>query len=393
MRIITKLLCIVMVMVGITPLTTAQKISYPIVDTGTTAFYDDRGEITAPKSGESFYGQDGQYTINPPKYRDNGDGTVTDLVTGLMWQKDMGDKLAYDEASTKAKKLTLGGYNDWRVPTIKELYSLILFTGESGGTKAGTFYIDTSYFNQPIGDTSKGEREIDAQTWSSTEYVGKTMNNMDTVFGVNFIDGRIKGYPKYDPRTHTAKKMYFRMVRGNTDYGKNNFVDNGDGTITDFATGLMWQKADDGKSRDWEKALAYADTLTLAGYGDWRMPNAKELQSIVDYTRSPQSSNSAALDPVFSISTINDPRGKKNYPYFWTSTTHLEHVLSTSSAVYVAFGEALGQMHGTIMDVHGAGAQRSDPKSGNTSEYPQYKGPQGDLRTVFNYVRCVRSIY
>jgi len=45
------------------------------------------------------------------------------------------------------------------------------------------------------------------------------------------------------------------MVRGNTEYGENNYVDNGDGTISDLATGLMWQKADDGVSKDWEKHL------------------------------------------------------------------------------------------------------------------------------------------
>lgn len=44
------------------------------------------------------------------------------------------------------------------------------------------------------------------------------------------------------------------------------------------------------------------------------------------------------------------------------------------------------------MDVHGAGAQRSDPKSGNKNDYPQYFGPQGDVRYVYNYVRSVRDI-
>ena len=52
--------------------------------------------------------------------------------------------------------------------------------------------------------------------------------------------------------------MYVRYVRGNPAYGKNDFHDNGDGTITDRATGLMWQKADSGKGMNWEPALAYA---------------------------------------------------------------------------------------------------------------------------------------
>lgn len=131
---------------------------------------------------------------NQPSYTDNSDSTITDYVTGLMWEQDMGEKTSFDEAFIKAEESTLGGYDDWRVPTIKELYSLILFTGQVKGAEAIDMFIDTDYFNHPIGDISIGEREIDAQTWSSTEYVGLTMNADETVFGVNFVDGRIKGY-------------------------------------------------------------------------------------------------------------------------------------------------------------------------------------------------------
>jgi len=155
-------------------------------------------------------------------------------------------------------------------------------------------FINTIYFNQSIRGVSIGDREIDAQTWSFTKYVGLTMNGNITILGVNFIDGRIKGYPKYKKGTGNDNTMYFRMVRGNVDYGKNDFVDNGDGTVSDFATGLMWQKADDGTGRDWQEALSYAENLELAKYSDWRLPNAKELQSIVDYIRSPQTTSSPA---------------------------------------------------------------------------------------------------
>ena len=226
-----------------------------IVDTGQVNCYNKNSKISCPSEGEDFYGQDGNYEGNQPSYLDNGDGTVSDLNTGLMWQKDMGEKMTFEEVFEKAEKLNLGDYNDWRAPTIKELYSLIIFTGQVQGEKAIDFFIDINYFNQPLGDTSKGEREIDAQTWSSTEYVGRTMQNDETVFGVNFVDGRIKGYPKYDPRTREANKMYFRLVRGNENYGKNNFVNNGDGTIADGATGLMWQKEDSKKALIGRKLL------------------------------------------------------------------------------------------------------------------------------------------
>ena len=367
--------------------------TYTIVDTGVEDFYNNISIISSPTQSNAFYGQDATYSGNKPSYTDNGDGTITDNNTGLMWQQDMGSKISYDDAFTKASGLTLGGYSDWRVPTIKELYSLINFTGKVKGASVIDFFIDTHYFNQPIGDKSIGEREIDAQTWSGTEYVGLTMHSDKTIFGVNFVDGRIKGYPKFNPRNATPNKMYFRLVRGNTSYGKNSFIDNGDGTITDLATGLMWQQADDGNTRDWANSLSYAEDISLAGYNDWRLPNAKELQSIVDYTRAPAVTNSAAIDPLFFATTFDDPDGNPGqYGYYWTGTTHLDGSNPYSGAVYLAFGEAQGEMNGELMDVHGAGAQRSDPKEGIPSDYPKFHGPQGDVQYVYNFVRVVRNI-
>ncbi len=364
--------------------------NYPIVDTGIVHFYSDKGIIKEPKENEPFYGQDAQYKGNLANYTDNKDGTITDNVTNLMWLQDMGEKMTFEEAQIFAKNLDFAGYKDWRIPTIKELYSLILYTGKSSGTKADILYIDTKYFNQPLGDTKKGEREIDAQTWTSTIYNGLTMLRDETIFGVNFIDGRIKGYPKY--RRNEPNKMYFRLVRGNTAYGKNNFVDNKDGTISDLATGLMWQQADSKQGMDWKEALEYAENLKLAGFSNWRLPNAKELQSIVDYERSLQRTNSAAIDPLFYVSEIKNTENKRQFPCYWTSTSHLDGNHPYNSAVYIAFGEAEGIMNNRLMDVHGAGAQRSDPKSGKVENYPQAFGPQGDIRRVYNYVRAVRNI-
>ena len=363
------------------------KNSYSIVDTGQSVSYSNNSVISLPAKNDSFFGQDASYIINAPSYTNNNDGTITDNVTGLIWQQQMESKLSFDEALQKVNSIKLGGYNDWRIPTIKELYSLIQFSGSVKGEKALYPFIDTTYFNQPIGDTNAGEREIDAQTWSSTEYVGKTMKNDETVFGVNFVDGRIKGYPKYNPRNSEPNKMYFRFVRGNTNYGTNNFVDNSNGTVSDNATGLMWQQADSQAGMNWEEALQYAEQSTLGGHTDWRLPNAKELQSIVDYTRSPETSNSAAVDPIFTTSSIKNEANEKDYPYYWSSTTHLDGPVQAEGAVYIAFGKALGAMRGKIIDVHGAGSQRSDPKTGE----PMSRGPQGDMIRVKNYVRMVRG--
>lgn len=369
-------------------------LTYQIVGTGVNDYYNDKSSVAKQSIDEPFYGQDAHYPGLEFSYTNNGDGTITDNTTGLMWESSMGEKISYVDVFTKMDTSTLGGYEDWRVPTIKELYSLINFTGYTGQSTANCFkYIDTAYFEQPFGDTTIGERYIDAQTWSASQYVGTTMNGDTTIFGVNFIDGRIKGYPKNQPGNSSIRKTaYFRLVRGNPYYAKNRYKDNGDGTITDSATGLMWQQSDDGIARDWEEALNYSENLSLAGYDDWKLPNAKELHSIVDYERSPSTTNSAAIDPIFNCTEITYPDGNfGHYPFYWTSTTHLDGIQLGKAAVYICFGEALGEMNGNLMDVHGAGAQRSDPKSGDPSDYPQYWGPQGDIRYVYNYARCVRN--
>jgi hypothetical protein len=103
--------------------------NYPVVDTGETASYNARTEIAAPAPGTAFYGQDAQFQGLQPSYRDNQDGTVSDLNTGLMWVKARGGKTSWEQGAAGAAKSFVAGYSDWRMPTIKELYSLIQFTG------------------------------------------------------------------------------------------------------------------------------------------------------------------------------------------------------------------------------------------------------------------------
>ena len=382
---------------------TSTTASYVIVDTGLTLCYDNSVTISFPLETDSFYGQDAQYIGNHPSYQNNDDGTITDLNTDLMWQQDSGDKVTFSEATSGADTLTLAGYTDWRLPSIKELYSLINFNGTdpSGlvGEESLIAFIDTSFFVFQYGDETAGERIIDSQYWSSTGYVSTTMNGDATVFGVNFADGRIKGYPRDMSLSGQPMQMYALYVRGNENYGVNDFVDNNNGTITDRATGLMWSKTDSGEGMNWEDALSWVQQKNAENYlgnNDWRLPHAKEMQSIVDYSRAPSVTDSAAIDSIFNISTITDESDSINYPFFWSSTTH-RHVLGGSNAAYIAFGEALGWMQDPIteeyvlLDVHGAGAQRSDPKMGDASDYPYGHGPQGDVIRINNYVRCVRG--
>jgi len=390
----------------------AASLTYNVVDTGQTAFYDNTSQIGAPSIGDAFYGQDAQFTGNAPSYTLSGDGlTVYDNVTDLTWTQspdidgdgdiDADDKFSYAEAVSYVDTLNtanFGGFSDWRLPDIKEIYSLIDFSGldPSGyngtDTSGLTPFIDTDYFDFGYGDTSSGERIIDAQMASSTLYVGNTGNDGgSTMFGVNFADGRIKGYGL--TLFGSDKTFYVYYVRGNTDYGDNDFADNSDGTITDMATGLMWSQDDSGGGMNWEDALAWVqqkNAENYLGHSDWRLPDVKELQSIVDYTRSPQTTSSAALDAVFNITSITIENGSSDYPYFWSGTTHANWQGGGQSGSYVSFGEAMGYMNNWI-DVHGAGSQRSDPKDGDPADYPTGHGPQGDAIRIFNFVRLVRD--
>jgi Protein of unknown function (DUF1566)/Arylsulfotransferase (ASST) len=389
--------------------------SYPIVDTGQSLCYDATFQIPPPEPGEPFYGQDAQFSGNQPSYTVSADGlTVHDNVTGLTWMRDAdldgdgdidaGDKLSYSAARQYADTLNaenFGGFSDWRVPTIKELYSLIDFRGtdpppEGTRTEGLIPFIDTDIFGFAYGDTSAGERIIDSQWVTSTLYVSTVMDGQEAMFGVNFADGRIKGYPVGITRRGFEKTYYVRLCRGNRHYGINAFTDNADGTITDRATGLMWSRDDSGYGMDWQDALAWIqekNAENYLGHNDWRLPNVKELQSIVDYTRSPDTTGSAAIDPMFNATRITNEAGQADYPYYWSGTTHVRATGGGEEASYLAFGRGMGTMDGfTAIDVHGAGCQRSDPKEGDPADYPSLgHGPQGDVQRVFNFVRPVRN--
>jgi len=385
----------------------------PIVDTGQSNCYNSNGSnVNCDNSG-----QDGAYNGNQPDYSNNGDGTISDNITGLIWQQtpdsngdgiiNSNDKLTQSKAEEYCANLVLANQNDWRLPNIKSMYSLIDFSGEdvSGYTENDTSglspFINTNYFDFAYGDISVGERIIDVQYATSTLYVSTTMINAETMFGVNMADGRIKGYGM--SLNNNEKTFIVQCVRGNETYGNNSFVDNNNQTISDMATGLMWEKNDSQSTMDWDNAISYCETSTIADYSDWRLPNAKELQSLVDYTRSPDSTHSAAINTLFNATSFTNEAGDNDWGFYWSSTTHKSSNGSGDTAVYIAFGRALGYMNGQWMDVHGAGAQRSDPKSSTRQLDRSFitvtdaqgndaitHGPQGDLVRINNYVRCIR---
>lgn len=228
-------------------------------DTGQATCYNGAGyPMTCPSPGEPL-AQDGSYGQNPPSYTVNGDGSVTDNNTILLWQReDDGLQRTWDEAKNYCENLDLSESMGWRVPTRKELLSLIKYTGWAPGVPA----IDLSAF--PNAKSSV--------YWSSTPYAG----NAFEAWPVNFS---FLGSATIDK----SAKYYVRCVKGEElPFGL--FIDNGDATISDLATGLMWQQADGGFPT-WEGAISYCETLSLGNYQDWRLPNMKELVSIIDETR------------------------------------------------------------------------------------------------------------
>ena len=374
----------------IVPRSSAVAGSYPIVDTSQSGLWDGSGNtLSTLTAGQDYYGQDSQFSGTQTSYTKSSDGlTIKDNITGLTWQNNY-DSNTYFWADTQSVITSLNnqnysGYNDWRAPTIKELYSI-------WNAGSGWPYLNTNYFT--INYTS--EMELSRTIfWSSDKYSGLMGNITDNApgsslgaklaFGVNFGTGHIKAYS-----VCSGPKHLFRAVRGNLTYGVNLFQNNGDGTISDLSTGLMWSQTDSGSGINWKSALAYAQTKNTAnylGYSDWRLPNTKELQGIVDYTRSPSATNLAnvgpAINTMFTSTAITNAGGKADYPYYWTNTSAIPSAKGIySNAWYVAFGRA---EDGKGEDLHGAGAVRFDAKVLSSS------GASGEER-VLNYVRLVRK--
>ncbi|MEI8006843.1 MAG: DUF1566 domain-containing protein, partial [Bacteroidota bacterium] len=392
------------------------------------------GEISCPSPGQAFYGQDAAYTINPAGYILSTDGrTVYDTNTGLTWMRSpnttntppvKANRMCFAAAQlwvNSVNNLNYGGFSDWRIPTIKELYSLYDGRGNDPGGNNGinpsvlTPFIDTNYFKFAYGNTAQGERLIDQQYMSNTTFIkNPSESGYMKDFGVNFSDGRIKGYDTVDALSGQTKTFYVQLVRGPANYGLNNFVDNGNLTVTDQATGLMWAKNDNGSGLEWINALAWVQAQNNAaylGHNDWRMPSIKELQSIVDYSHAPDFDGLPAINAgFFNCTSILNEAGQPDFPYYWSGTTHAGYSTNNTGggeADYVPFGRALGwpQTQTSWVDVHGAGGQRSDPKVGPPFPYASIHyvtvggvtytgyahGPQGDAIRGMNFIRLVRT--
>ena len=265
---------------------------FTLPDTGQDLCYDWTDIMECPSEGEDFYGQDAHYTINPPDLTDNGDGTVTDNLTGLIWeQKTEGnepDNFTFDDALTYCDDLTLAFNSDWRVPTRNE-YSTILNYADVSPS------LDIEYFPY---FTSTGSNL--AYYWTSSEY----NDDPSQVWVLRLAFGLL------DKRPKTPDIYRVRCVGGNTLQAAS-YTDNGDSTVTDNVTGLMWEQNTVGNKDNtytWKDALAYCEELILGGHDNWRLPNPKEFERLVDLE-----SSSPAVDTTYFPNTNN--------ALYWTGTT------------------------------------------------------------------------
>lgn len=250
--------------------------------------------LRLPDTGETMsytatFGEDNDYNFNIPFFTDNGNGTVTDTVTGLMWQKIDGGEMTITKALLYADTLTLGGYTDWRLPNAHEGFSILnhQFANPS---------LNTSVF--PV---------TGAEYWWSSD---RQANDTTKIWATN-AGGGIGNHPKAETvSAGGTKKFHARAVRDiNTPITlPNHFTDNGNSTITDNLTNLIWQKVPYSDTLTWEQALTYADTLSLSGASDWRLPNIKELQSIND---------EKLINPSLNKNFFSVTNAKK----YWASTT------------------------------------------------------------------------
>jgi hypothetical protein len=207
-------------------------------------------------------GEDADSPIDPQSFTDGGDGTVTDNVTGLMWQQTDGGEMTWENAGEYARRLRLAGHDDWRLPGAHELFSIL----NRGRNPA----LDAKYF----------PRSAAEYWWSADAMAGDPRRIWVTNSG-----GGIGPHPRNETASAGgSRRFHVRCVRGGQTGGTapgGRFTANPDGTVTDRATKRMWQQAE-APAMTWEDALRYAGTLSRGGHSDWRLPNIKELQSLSD---------------------------------------------------------------------------------------------------------------
>ncbi|NOY09206.1 MAG: DUF1566 domain-containing protein [Spirochaetes bacterium] len=288
------------------------------------------GQVTLDAEGDDGDLQRG-VSWPDPRFTDNSDGTITDNLTGLMWEKTpSATARIWTAALTYANGLALAGHDDWRLPNRKELRSLVNYEESNPST-----WLNGQGFSNVQGDSY----------WSSTTYrpstgvawlvildkgtLGFSGKNGTPYYVLAVRSGQVEGDVNLPGTGQTTS--YVTGDDGELQTGvawpDPRFTDNGDGTITDNLTGLMWEKTPSATARIWTAALTYANGLTLAGYSDWHVPNATELESLI---------NAGEADSAAWLNT----QGFNNLQaaIYWSSTTYAPSATPIAWYVHMSNG-------------------------------------------------------
>jgi hypothetical protein len=261
-------------------------------------------------------GQDGELQVGvhwpDPRFTVSGD-CVTDNLTGLMWAKNgnlpgeykdwrRGTR-TWDEALDYIASINSGaglcGYKDWRLPNVNELESLV----NAEVANSATWLYSQGFVNVQSGSsfyywssTTNTEYAWIVNMWDGFVYYESSLfytyyyvwpvrsgqlNNPDPLHPANVW--------KTGQTTSRATGDDGDLERG-VSWPAPRFTDHGDGTVTDKLTGLMWAKNANlpNEALTWQGALDYVKALNsgagLGGYHDWRLPNRKELFSLIDHS-------------------------------------------------------------------------------------------------------------
>ncbi len=284
------------------------------------------------------------------RFTDNQDGTVTDHLTGLIWLKNAGcfTPAFFAAALTDVNQLASGACGltdgsktgDWRLPNINELESVVdvsesnpaLTTGNPFTNVSNAIYwSSTSYF---------GGEEGSPDAWAIRMSDGRFIN--DSVLNVKAASSNavwaVKGSGSGGAVKLQATGQYVTFTAGDdASYQMGipatfeRWIDNGNGSITDTVTGLIWLKNAACIQTDWADAVGAVNALASgqcgltdgSAAGSWRMPNRNEMQSLADR-------NENNLADFFDAYFLN-PDGSYfhksiftnfvSYQYYWTSTT------------------------------------------------------------------------
>jgi hypothetical protein len=285
------------------------------------------------------------------RFVDNLNGTVTDNLTGLIWLKNAGcfSPAAWAAAIAEVNQLASGacGLSDgstagqWRMPNLGELESILDVSTTNPAVTSGNPFTNLSNGLYWSSTTYFGGEEGSPDAWvirmADGGYVNDGINNIKATStnGVWAVKG--SGGGTVTLQSTGAYVPFAANDDGTVESGAllpyPRMRDNGNGTVTDTVTGLIWMKQADCIHQDWSGALAAVAALASgqcgltdgSTAGQWRMPNRKELQSLSDRAQN-NHADYFSSNFVSANATINSQSPVFNnfvqFQYYWTSTTN-----------------------------------------------------------------------